>query len=1790
MLALANKLTLSTQPIYRFVNKYSIDFDGVDDRIITDGADTVAQNSTYSMWIKSSTTTENFGVFGHGRYNIGAFHLNSNDLYPMLYLGSNYWIKWNDSSAQEDGEWHHYVVYLATNLTDSKLYIDGVLQTKNTTLSSGSLEAYTESLTIGSDRQVGGNSFEGQIDEFAVYDRELTQDEITRMYNTYYSPNRVANGNFSQIGNEEVTNGDFSQEGSELVIDGDFPTGTTAWNTTNAPISNGKLNIHSTSGEYSGANQNVFIIGKQYKLDIDIEVLSGGVNLFSGSGSSLIAYITQSGQYTYYLTADGSDGLLILVRKASGDNVLVDNISVKEVGQGWTLNDSCFFTPIGINIKNTPNTGILTASGSSLLTIGSQYKMTYEITESNDGAIKLAAAVNESMVSTVGTHTKYFTADQGSIRFIREGTVVDVTINNISIKEVGQHWDFGTGWSTDGTKAIYTAGGSQYAQLEQIQGLNSGATYKVLLDLVDTDSLGVYIRLNSGGWSALVSGTGSKELSLVAGSGNEIEFEIGSGYATKSLTIDNIVVQELKHDATNLMLNAGAYQSANPLITSTKSMEFDGTDDYLDAGVLPDSFTTAYSLSAWIWTDDSLGNHQIFSTGQGALSQIYQIGTGLKLQILGGTGYQDVIDADYFDTAHQNTWVHLALVYNGATIKAYRNGIEVGSAALSGTLNSITNEANIGRWRGGSEYWNGKITEFGLYDRGLTALEVASLYNQGMPTNLLVNRNNYQSGNPTVFNTKQVDFDGTDDYATANNILSGSQAMTLSAWAKADTVGSSFEGVMLVGLSNVAAQSCFITVNQSRWYVGLWGTTFVDSSINAVAGEWAHIVYTYDGSSSGGAIKCYVNGVLSGTGTTTPNIQSTAQNSNADVKFGKLGGSGYYFDGQISQAGLWDKELTADEVSSLYNHGLPIDLSTDQAAYESSSNLVGYWRMGSGTLDSYPLIADQTNATLGSELVSCGDFACADPDAVWSRGTGITISGGSANFTGNANTFLTQSGVVSSGKTYKATFSVSNYISGAIDINLGGSTRQGNISADGSYVFYITVPSGNILYFQEDFSNGFVGSIDNVSVKQVNGNPAIMTNQTSSDIENGSPYANIVQQSDFANGDNWYEGTGCTISGGKAILTSAPSGSGFIGNNLNAGICTVGKTYKVTFTIDSISEGALKIRKPFNSSVQYTSAGTYSESVVAAETDIYIQNQGTTTATIDNVTVEEVNTGLQGYWKMGDGTNDEYPVIYDQTNPTLGSEVVLNSNFSSESNWDKDASWTIANNKANNDGSSGDIFQELTLEVGKNYVVRAIVDASFESSLSNTAFQIRKNSGGSSWVQLLSSLGQIEAGTVNYLYLTFNASETNSLLRVYSEDNISFYNPTIKEYFGNPATMTNMVEGNITNQYPLTKIRNYYRMGDGILDGYPIIQDQTSPNLAHIPTTNILVESEDFTSGIYSKTRCTITSNQAIAPNGTQTADLMTATDDDARLEEQVGSSGAEYTQSVYVKSAQVSDVDCQIDFAGLNAVTFTANQEWQRVQTTLKDTAYSPRFRLRILNDTNSVYVWGAQLEAQSQATAYIKSDGIAAVRKSTTTNLITYSEDFSQSYWTKTGSSVTSGFISPYGTATAYSLIEDTSTGVHLVKPPNSSFASNIYTLSVYAKYNGRVLQIASTSTGGHYANFDLLNGVIGNIGGSTANVTMTEISNGWYRCSMTTTSNMNTSVINTVQSATSVYQESYTGNGTSGIYIFGAQVEQQTQAETYAKTTGLPVTIYLFTENNYGTMTNMSASDIIEDTPNN
>jgi len=383
-------------------------------------------------------------------------------------------------------------------------------------------------------------------------------------------------------------------------------------------------------------------------------------------------------------------------------------------------------------------------------------------------------------------------------------------------------------------------------------------------------------------------------------------------------------------------------------------------------------------------------------------------------------------------------------------------------------------------------------------------------------------------------------------------------------------------------------------------------------------------------------------------------------------------------------------------------------------------------------------------------------------------------------------------------------------------------------------------------------------------------------------------------------------------------------------------------------------------------------------------------------------------------------------------------------------------------------------------------------------------------------------------------------------------------------------------------------------MGDGILDGYPIIQDQTSPNLAHIPTTNEITYSEDFSQ--WSLNDVTLESGYA-SPDGGNNAWKVTNVGANAHL---VGYSGINTNKhkSIYARTVSGTGYVYLLCRTGNASALYNLNENWQRfdMQHIGSDFFYAVDFRST--TDLTEILLFGAQLEAQSQATAYLKSDGIASVRKATTTNLVTYSEDFSQSFWTKSGASVSldTTVTNPNGSLNSYKLVESVGLASHFIQMSSISFTStNDYTMSVFAKSTERYIQLLfdnSPFPNGTFANFDLITGVVGTSNGCTT--TITTMANGWYRCTITATSDSTTSAVGGYlmlqDNSSAVFSDTYTGNGTSGVYIWGSQLEQQTQVETYAPTYGLPVTIDLFTENNYGTMTNMSASDIVEDTPNN
>ena len=172
---------------------------------------------------------------------------------------------------------------------------------------------------------------------------------------------------------------------------------------------------------------------------------------------------------------------------------------------------------------------------------------------------------------------------------------------------------------------------------------------------------------------------------------------------------------------------------------------------------------------------------------------------------------------------------------------------------------------------------------------------------------------------------------------------------------------------------------------------------------------------------------------------------------------------------------------------------------------------------------------------------------------------------------------------------------------------------------------------------------------------------------------------------------------------------------------------------------------------------------------------------------------------------------------------------------------------------------------------------------------------------------------------------------------------------------------------------------------------------------------------------------------------------------------------------------------------------------------------------------------------------------------------NLLGYSEEFNNAYWVKVGSTIsTNATTAPNGTTTADKLIEDTSNGNHSGARFGAMASAGTYTLSIYAKVGERTSIAIGNASAGHFAIFDLSLGTV--VQGSQGTVTNGAISsidsNGYYRisCNITITSLSSISV-NLVSTGTTT---SYTGDGTSGIFIWGAQLEAGSTATEYFPTT--------------------------------
>lgn len=178
---------------------------------------------------------------------------------------------------------------------------------------------------------------------------------------------------------------------------------------------------------------------------------------------------------------------------------------------------------------------------------------------------------------------------------------------------------------------------------------------------------------------------------------------------------------------------------------------------------------------------------------------------------------------------------------------------------------------------------------------------------------------------------------------------------------------------------------------------------------------------------------------------------------------------------------------------------------------------------------------------------------------------------------------------------------------------------------------------------------------------------------------------------------------------------------------------------------------------------------------------------------------------------------------------------------------------------------------------------------------------------------------------------------------------------------------------------------------------------------------------------------------------------------------------------------------------------------------------------------------------------------------------NLLTYSEQLDNSSWTKTrGSAISNTSLAPDNTFTADSFIEDTTvTNNHYFFGSAVTLTIGItYTFSCYVKANGRNFiavqgDISQGNLGGP-TGFDLTTGVY-SLGASVTNASIINFGSGWYRISVTAVATgTNAYPGMALRTTYGVGIETYTGDGVSGIYIWGAQFERGSTVSSYYRTT--------------------------------
>jgi len=333
---------------------------------------------------------------------------------------------------------------------------------------------------------------------------ETVGDNIIENGSFRSGSNLIQNGSFNEIGPELVTNGDFSATGTEEIVDGGFPNGSTAWNLGNGGTivdNEMQLDCGGTTDAYTYQSKATsYTSGKSYKLTVKIVSNTTGTDLILYAGGFSpntvnISIGTTPNTYSIYFVADytsGSGSTIVLRAFSSTGIVVIDNVSVQEVGADWvSLNPTNTFGEHGLTMTSTLAADVRIRSGGGIVANSTSYKVTYTIHDvdlTGTNAIQYYTGSNLNGYDDLpeqdeGTHTFYYTTPSTitstfwffrlDLRGTSTSTTDFVTISSISVKEIAPYWTVTNSDSTHyvnfptGYAQLIAATDSPQVQLEQ---------------------------------------------------------------------------------------------------------------------------------------------------------------------------------------------------------------------------------------------------------------------------------------------------------------------------------------------------------------------------------------------------------------------------------------------------------------------------------------------------------------------------------------------------------------------------------------------------------------------------------------------------------------------------------------------------------------------------------------------------------------------------------------------------------------------------------------------------------------------------------------------------------------------------------------------------------------------------------------------------------------------------------------------------------------------------------------------------------------------------------------------------------------------------------------------------------------------------------------------------------------------------------------------------------------------------------------------------------------------------